>query len=80
MSLRVDSSMINEGGPLRMLAGNTLGSYMAGGLSIASGGSSKTGIGGNVELLSRGSTMSIRGSDNLIGVSSLDSEGGICQW
>ena len=53
---------------------------MSGGLIIASGGLSETGIGSNVDLLSRGSTMSIRGSDNLIGVSSLDSEGGIWQW
>ena len=42
---------------------------MAGGLRIASGGLSETGIGSNVELLSRSSTMSIRGSENFIGAS-----------
>ena len=66
MSLRVDSSMINEGGPLRMLAGYTLGSYMAGGLSIVSGGSSDTVIGRNVQFLSRGSKISMGVSAKLI--------------
>ena len=74
MSLRVDSSMINEGGSLRILAGFTLGYYMSGGLSIVSGGSSHTVIISNVELLSRGYKMSMEVSAKFFGGSYLESE------
>ena len=66
MSLILGSSMINEGGSVRMLAGSTSGSDMAGGLSIVSGGSPKTGIVGNVDLLIRGSKIIMGRSAKLL--------------
>ena len=54
MSLRVRSSMINEGVYVRMLAGSIFGYNKIGGFSIVSVVSSETCIGGNVEFLSRG--------------------------
>ena len=54
MSLKVGSSMINEGGSVRMLAVSRFVSDTAGGLIIVSGGSSEVGIIGNIEFLSIG--------------------------
>ena len=62
---------------MRMLVGSTLGSDMAVGLSIVSGGSYKAGISVNVELLRGRSKMSMVVSSKLIGVSSLDCGRGV---
>ena len=62
MSLVVRSSIINEVFFVRMLAGSTLGSNMDGGLKIVSGLLYERGIGRYVDLLSRGSKMTMGGS------------------